>query len=184
MSSQQFPVPGGAVPHGSVGPPAAPAMTPAAPPGAYHVPVGGYQNPLGGYQPPRATTPHSRRLGAIALIAALVAAIVAPLASGMVALQIGGRVLMSDLFTASGDLVLAALSPVRTPVLWVEVLFWSGTVSGTVAIVLGIMAAAKKRGRGMGITAIVLAALGPGGFLLMTSILFGLGNATGVSPAS
>lgn len=199
MSTPQFPVPGGDSP---VGPPPPPASVPAkvptppagapappaAPPGAFGVPVGGYQPggyPGGGYQVPPNTPPASRTTGATALILALVAAIVVPVVAAVMAYQIGAvlpnaRIGIDSSFT--GDL--AVLAPVRTQVLWAEIAFWSGTVLGIVAIVLGIIAAARRRGRGLGITAIVLAALGPFGFFLAVSVLLGIGAAASVSGAS
>ncbi|MFD5226811.1 hypothetical protein ACFWHT_14440 [Microbacterium sp. NPDC058342] len=149
---------------------------PAAPPGAYGVPVGGYLMPVGGYQVPPTERAPSKRTGALALVAALLAAVVAPIVGGVLALQIGLQVLIDDLILMSGDIAFSALSPVRTQVLWIEITFWAATVLGVAALVLGIVATARRRGRGMGITAIVLAVLGPAFFFFGASILFGVGN--------
>lgn len=149
---------------------------PPPPPGAYDVPVGGYQAPAGGYEMPTGTPPAGRGTGVIALLASLVAAVVAPIVAGVIALQIGMQVPLEALITPTGDVVWSALTPVRTQVLWIEILFWVGTAIGILALVLGIVAAVRRRGRGAGITAIVLAVLGPLGFFLLTSILMGVGN--------
>lgn len=161
-------------------PPGTPSVPlPPAPPGAIGVPVGGYQNPIGGYSAPPVTPPPSKRTGALALVVALFAAVVVPVTSGILAMQIGARVLIGDFLTESGEVLLATLSPVRTQVLWMEILFWTGTVLGIVALTLGIIATARRHGRGMGITAIILSALGPVGFLGLSSILFGMGTGVG-----
>lgn len=153
-----------------------PVPVPPAPPGAYGVPVGGYRSPIGDYQVPPAERPPSRRLGGIALVAALLAAVGAPIVAGILSLRIGMRVQLDRVLDATGEIVWAALSPVRTEVLWVEILFWVATALGILAIVLGIIATARRRGRGLGVTAIILAVIGPVGFLLLVSVLFGVGS--------
>lgn len=155
-------------------PPAAP-LPQAPPPGAYRVPVGGYQAPIGGYSAPAATAP-SRATGALALVASLIAAVVAPIVAGALALRIGLLVSVNDLVSAAGDFVVAALSPARTETLWAEIMFWLGTALGLFAIVGGIIAVARRRGRGMGIAAIVIAAIGPVLFFLAVTLMFGIGN--------
>ncbi|WP_298865304.1 hypothetical protein [uncultured Microbacterium sp.] len=173
MTEPQFPAPG-AQPHGSIPPvPRAPAP----PPGAYGVPVGGYQAPVGGYQVPPQAPRRARTTGLIALLSALVAAVVAPVLAGVLGLQIGLQVRLEDIADpATGAVSPAALSPVRTQVLWLEVLFWGATVIGILALILGIVATARRRGRGMGVFAIVLAAIGPLGFFLLFGVLLGVGN--------
>lgn len=158
-----------------------PPPAPPAPPGTYGVPVGGYRAPVGGYQVPPTTPVPSRRTGAVALIAALLAAVVAPIVAGILSLRIGMRVQLDEVLAASGDVVWSALSPVRTQVLWIEILFWTGTALGILALALGIAATVRSSGRGMGITAIGLAFIGPAGFLLLVSVLFGVGNGIGLS---
>jgi hypothetical protein len=179
MSDPQFPVPGGPQPYGSI-----PPVPPAPPPGAYSVPVGGYQAPVGGYQapvggyqvPPQVPQP-PRTTGLIAMLSALVAAVVAPVLAGVLGFQIGIRVRLEDLAdSATGAVSLAALSPVRTQVLWLEILFWAATAIGILALVLGIIATARRRGRGMGVSAIILAAIGPLGFFVLFGVLLGAGN--------
>lgn len=163
---------------GQPGYPAPPAYP--APPGAYAVPVGGYQAPVGGYTVPPVAPPASRMLGVFALIAALLAAIVVPILGGVFGFEIGTRVRAADLESAADDL--SILSPARMQVLWAEIAFWSGTVLGVLAIVLGIIATAKRRGRGLGIFAMVLAALGPAFFFLATFVMMGVGTATSTLP--
>ncbi|MDQ0615860.1 hypothetical protein QF046_003501 [Microbacterium sp. W4I4] len=186
MSTPQFPVPGGDSPVGPPPPPAtAPAGVPAAPPGAYGVPAGGYPaggHPVGGYQVPPAAPPAPRTTGAMALIVALIAVIIVPIVAAVMAYQIGA-ILPNARIGIDSSLAddLSILTPVRTQVLWAEVAFWSGTVLGVGAIVLGIIAAAKRRGRGLGVTAIVLAVLGPFGFFLAVSIFLGIGAAASAS---
>lgn len=174
MSDPQFPAPGGPQPYGSV-PPA--PRAPAPPPGAYSVPVGGHQNPVGGYQVPPQDPRPPRTTGLIAMLSALLAAVVSPVLAGVIGFQIGLQVSLEDLADpATGAVSPAALSPVRTQVLWLEVLFWSATAVGILALILGIIATARRRGRGMGISAIVLAAIGPVGFFVLFGVLLSVGN--------
>lgn len=182
MSTPQFPAPGGDRPVGPPPPPAGVPAPPAAPPGAYHVPVGGYPVSTGGYpggyQVPSAPA-GSRTTGAVALILALLATIVVPVVAAAIAFQIGSllpntRISVDSSFKDD----LSMLTPARTQVLWAEITFWTGTVLGIGAIVLGIIATAKRRGRGLGITGMVLAALGPVGFFLAVSIFLGIGAVT------
>lgn len=153
-----------------------------APPGAYGVPVGGYQVPVGGYSVPPTAPPASAAMGVVALIAAFIAALVIPALGGVFGYQIGVLVPAADLAETAGD-DLSILSPARTQVLWTEIAFWTGTVLGIAAIALGIVATAKRRGRGQGITAIVLAGLGPVLFFTATLVLFGVGAAAAMVPA-
>jgi hypothetical protein len=53
------------------------------------------------------------------------------------------------------------LTPVRDWVLMGEIAFWAGTAIGIWALVQGIVAIATRRGRGAGIAAVVIAAVGP-----------------------
>ncbi|MFD5215940.1 hypothetical protein [Microbacterium sp. NPDC058345] len=185
-------------PHGAVPPPPAtpfpapgplaadsgvPAPGYQAPAGAYRVPVGGYQAPAGGYSVPPTTPPASAGLGVFALIAALLAGVVIPVIGGVLGHEIGVRVPAADIAATTGD-DLSFLSPARTQVLWAEISFWAGTVLGVAAIALGIVATVKRRGRGQGIAAIVVAALGPLLFFGATFVLFGIGTATGMMAAA
>ncbi|UWF76921.1 hypothetical protein [Microbacterium neungamense] len=165
-------------------PPSAVPPVPAyqAPPGAYRVPVGGYPAPAGSYTVPDAAPRASATMGILALVLALLAAIGAPLLGGVMGFQIGR--ILPDVFAtgaASGITSTALLSPARDQVLWAEIAFWAGTVLGTAAFVLGIVATVKRRGRGQGIAAIVLAALGPVLFGVTVSVLIGFGAAAGAA---
>ena len=73
--------------------------------------------------------------------------------------------------------LLALLSPVRTLVLWAEIGFWAGTVLGIWALIQGIVAIATRRGRGQGIAAVVIAALGP----IAYGVAVGIGETLGVA---
>lgn len=132
----------------------------AAPNGAYAAPVGGYAQ---GYPAPAPSeAPQTRTLGMIALIIALIAAVGTSFVGAYAALEIGRNALTPEtLMSANTANVLSFLSPVREYVLWLEISFWAGTALGIWALVQGIVATVKRRGRGMGIGAIILAALGP-----------------------
>ncbi len=162
-------------------PVAPPPAVPQAPPGAYTVPVGGYQAPVGGFVVPPAEPPASPVTGIVALIAALVAAVVVPVVGGILAFQIGTLVPTTEIST-TGATDLSVLSPARTQVLWAEIAFWAGTVIGTCAFVLGIVATVKRRGRGQGIAAIVLSALGPALFFGAVFVLLAAGGISAVVP--
>lgn len=178
---QGSPLPQGSpVPPGSVLPQGSePWQVP--PPGAYRVPVGGYQAAVGGYVAPTAPAP-SRATGAVSLAAALIASVVTPVVAGVLALQIGLAVSVDDLVSGSGEFVIAALSPARIQTLWAEIMFWLGTALGLFGLIGGIIAVARRRGRGMGIAAIVIAALGPGAFFLAVTLAYGIGNGIAFDP--
>ena len=172
MTDPQLPPPYQAVP---------PAPGYAAPPGAYRVPVGGYAEPSGTYGVPQASAPASRTLGTLSLVLGLLAAVVAPIIVAFPVYEIGRRV-PEALVRLSGDTsatALALLSPARDQVLWAELTFWSATVVGIAAVVLGILAIARRRGRGQGIGALVAAVLGPAIFLVVAGIALAAGTATG-----
>lgn len=175
---QAFPTP--QVPAAPYGYPAGPPASgyPAAPPGAYQVPVGGYAAPAGAYAVPETTTRRSRLLGLLSLILALIAAVVMPIIAGINAFVIG-RVIPPGMTTSRGDLRI--FSPVRDQVLWTELSFWTGTLLGIAAIVLGIIAIRRKQGRGAGIAALVVAALGAVIFAIVLVIALGAGSASGLA---
>lgn len=159
-------------------PPSASAPVPqAAPPGAYQVPVGGYAAPSGGYTVPAAAPRASGLLGILALIFAVVAAVVTPIVVGITGFEIGRR-LPQGISTTSDDL-LSVLSPARDQVLWAELSFWTGTILGIAAIVIGIIAIRKKQGRGAGIAALVVAVIAPMIFFVVLTIAFSTGSAAG-----
>lgn len=161
--------------------PAAYAQAPApqAPPGAYQVPVGGYAAPQGGYAAPQVAAAASGGfLGILALILGGIAAIVIPIIAGIAGFEIGVR-LPSGVDTTDPDF-LSALSPARTQVLWAEISFWTGTLLGIAAIVVGIIAIRKKQRRGLGIAGLILAVLGAGIFWIALLVTVSIGTATGI----
>ncbi|MBY6062481.1 hypothetical protein [Microbacterium esteraromaticum] len=158
-----------------------PSIPPPPPSGAYTVPVGGYTAPTGSAPAPFAPPPApAKTLGALALVAAFLAAVVAPIIGASLAFTVGTVVPATavDVDTTFTD-DLALLSPARIQVLWAEITFWAATAIGVAAIVLGIIAGVTRRGRGMGIAAIVIAAIGPVFFFVGVGILFGIGAAVG-----
>ncbi|MEJ1088398.1 hypothetical protein WDU99_08720 [Microbacterium sp. Mu-80] len=162
------------------GPPPPPPAPYAPPTGAYGVPVGGYTAPAGGYTVPSTERPASRGAGAIALIAAVLAAVVMPILGAVFAFQIGALLPVEYIdvdTTLENDL--AALSPARIQVLWAEIAFWAGTALGVLALVMGIIAVARRRGRGLGIAAIVVAVIGPVLFFVAVFVMLGIGAAVG-----
>lgn len=179
--------PGGYAPFGAVPPapqggapvPGSPSPQPA-PPGAYQVPVGGYAAQIGAYAPPTPPAPQSPLLGILSLIFSLVAAVVTPLVVGFASYEIGRRIPEGISVMGEPDL-LAILSPARDQVLWAEISFWTGTVLGIAAIVIGIIAIRRRQGRAQGITGIVLAAVAPAVFFLILGIAISLGAATGTA---
>jgi hypothetical protein len=76
----------------------------------------------------------------------------------------------------------AVLSPVREWVLTGEIAFWVGTVLGIWALVQGIVAIVTGRGRGAGIAAVIVAALGPFvfGAVVQGFLSAGLAAGTGI----
>jgi hypothetical protein len=141
---------------------------------------------VGGYAPPR-TAPGSRTLGAVAFILSLAAALVAPIVASVAGLRIGSGIGYEQLMALSTGsdsegLLLSALTPVRGDVLVAEIAFWSGSVLGIWAIVQGIVAIATRRGRGFGVAAIVIAAIGPVVFFTLLALFIGLGAAGSVPP--
>lgn len=176
-----YPAPTGApvYPHLAGQQPGAPTYQ-AAPPGAYQVPVGGYTAPAGAYQAPVIGEKKSGLMGILALILAIVAAVVMPIVAGVAGFDIGRRV-PGGLDTTDPDL-LAILAPARDQVLWAEISFWTGTILGIAAIVIGIIAIRKKQARGAGITALILAVLGPFIFWAVLLVTLSTGTATGFLP--
>lgn len=157
---------------------AAPPAYQSAPPGAYQVPVGGYSAPAGDYQAPATEPKKSGMLGILALVAAGIAALIIPIIAGFTSFEIGTR--LPGGFDATGSDALAALAPARDQVLWTEIAFWTGTVLGIAAIVIGIIAIVKKKGRGAGIAAVVVAALGAVVFWVVVGVMLPAGVAAGL----
>ncbi|UYO96122.1 hypothetical protein OED01_10950 [Microbacterium sp. M28] len=151
-----------------------------APVGAYQAPAGGYQSAAGPYEVPAPPAPQSRTTGVLSLILSLAAAVVIPILGAVAAWEIGRRLpgTVDALEPADMD-SLAFLAPARDQVLWAEVSFWTGTVLGIVAFILGILAIVKRRGRGMGIAGIVGAVIGPVIFFTAVFIALSIGAAVG-----
>lgn len=159
--------------------PGGPASGYAAPTGAYAAPVGGYDAPEGAYRAPEQQTPRSAVMGVVSFVLSVVAAVVAPIVGGIAGYQIGFRLpsVMGDVDTNTSDL--SYLAPVRDQVLMGEIGFWAGTLAGIAAIVLAIIAIAKRQGRVWGIIALVLAVIGPVIFFMALSIALGIGASAG-----
>ncbi|MEJ1155940.1 hypothetical protein [Microbacterium marmarense] len=139
---------------------AAPSARPFAPPAGYSMPPG-YSAPAqqrGAGAPP--AQKRSAALGVVPLLLSLFAAIVVPVALGLAAFEIGQGALTQNVLT-SAQFSPATLTPVREWVLFAEIAFWVGTVCGTWALIQGIVAIVRRRGRGAGIAAVVLASAGP-----------------------
>lgn len=143
------------------------------------MPVGGYDAPAGAYSTPDATPRPSGLLGMLALMLALVAAVVPAVIAGISAIEIG-RVLPQGITTTTAD-DLGILSLARDQVLWAELAFWFGTVIGIAAIVLGIVAIAKKRGRSTGVAAIIVAVLAAAIFFIILVAALVAGSAAGLA---
>ncbi|HWV48869.1 MAG TPA: hypothetical protein VN035_05375 [Microbacterium sp.] len=153
-----------------------------APVGAYQAPVGGYQSAVGPYAAPTAPEPQKRTTGVLALILSLVAAILIPIFGAVTAFAVGTIIpgALEDMTSADLD-SLAFLAPARDEVLWTEISFWTGTVLGIAAFVLGILAIVKRRGRGQGIAAVVVSVLGPIVYFTAVFIALGIGTAAGAA---
>lgn len=192
----QPPVPAPAAPTGWVAPSAPPFGTPTAPPAQAYAMPAGYAPPVGyvpgaqvgpgsapGYGSAHAAArPTGRGLGVVALIVAVIATVGAALVVGVAAFAIGvgtGREIA--LMPRGGDFEWAALAPVRDSVLLAEVAFWIGTALGLWALVQGVIAMVKDRGRGFAIAAVVIAALGPVLFFVVLQGFLSAGYAAGSS---
>jgi len=166
-----------------------------APPPQWYAPPQGYTPPQGYAPPPQGygpyTPPPAQRitrgapgLGVVALVLAVVAAvgttIIASIAGFSIGLGTGREIVLRP---TDIDFDWSILTPVREWVLIGELAFWAGTVLGIWAIVQGIVATAKNRGRGWGIAAIVVAGLGPIVFVICVQIFLGFGFASGASTA-
>ena len=109
-----------------------------------------------------------------------VAAVVAPVVAGIAGFEIGRRI-PGGLDTTDPEF-LSILSPARDQVLWAELSFWTGTILGIAAIVIGILAIRKKQARGAGIGALVVAVLGPIIFWVVLFVAVSTGTAAGFLP--
>jgi len=182
---------------------APPGAAPFGPPSGSTPPAGSYAPPRG-YAPPAGfpaasavsvPAPHGPRassaaparrgkaVGVVALVLAITATVGAGVIAGIASFRIGlgaGREISSRPFT--GDFDWTVLTPVRDWVLLGEVSFWAATALGVWALVQGIIAIVTARGRGAGIAAVIIAALGPVGFALMVQgfLSAGLASGTGI----
>jgi hypothetical protein len=160
------PAPPYAAPPYAAQPYAAPPIPQYAPqqpaPPAYALPNPGY----GQYVPQRAVSapPGAPGLGLVAFFLGLAAAIVAPVIGSIAAYNIGsglGAGIVTSIERLNANLDPSVFTPVREWVLMGEVAFWAGSVLGIWALIQGIIAITKNRGRGWGVAAVVLATLGP-----------------------
>lgn len=165
----------------------APAPSPgyAGPPPGYS--SGPYAPPyvLPGAQAPVAQTPapadRSPAPGIVALVAALVAAVVAPGVVAVAAFNVGlGAAGGADQAMTQTGFDLSFLSPVREWVLLGEISFWAGTALGVWALAQGIVAIVRRSGRPQAIAAVAVAAVGPAVFGLALQIALTAGFAAGV----
>ncbi len=158
--------------------PAPPVYAP--PPGAYAAGPAGYQQIGGPYTPPAPGAPASSAIGVWALVLALIALIVPSVMAWVTGFAIGAGIGESDLLMLgeSDPDSLAFLAPVRDQVLWAEIAFWGGTVLGLWALVQGIVAIARRRGRGQGIGAVVLAVVASGSYWIVLFVALTAGATT------
>lgn len=152
-----------------------------APPAGYAPPPQGY----GPYVPMAASAPPARRgpvLGIVAFVLAMLAAVGATIVGAIAGYSIGlGTGRSIALQPMDIDFDWSILTPVRDWVLLGEAAFWTGTVLGTWALVQGIVAIVKDRGRGWAIAAVILAVLGPIAFAVAVQALLTAGFASGAS---
>lgn len=147
--------------------PAPPAGAYAPPPG--YAPAQGYTAaPVAASVPAYGTPAAVKRsgvLGVVALALALVATIGAGVVGAIASFRIGlGAAHEMTSRPLSADFDWSILTPVRDWVLLGEIAFWVGTALGVWALVQGVVAIVTARGRGAGIAAVVIAALGPFAF--------------------
>ncbi|WP_295789218.1 hypothetical protein [uncultured Microbacterium sp.] len=128
------------------------------------------------------TAPPARRnrrpVGTWALLLSIVAGVLAPAVGGFAAYRVARGAAPGLASSTSTTFDWRILSPVRDLVLVGEVSFWAGTAIGITALVLGIVAIARRAGRGAGIAAVVVAALGPAVFTLLAVVAAVAGLAT------
>lgn len=171
MSDPQLPPP-------PPGPAAPPAYSP--PAGAYTAGPAGYQDAYGPYVPAPQSGKPSSILGILALVIALVSLVVSSALGTIAGFEIG-RVLgeLDPQLTGVNTADLSFLAPAREQVLLAEIGFWVGTVLGIWALVQGIIAIVRRRGRGAGIGAVVVSVLAPGVYFGLLTLAFSFGIAAG-----
>jgi hypothetical protein len=156
-----------------------------APPPAYQPPAG--STAAGSYPPPPAGEPATgtkgpARLGIIAFVAALAAAVIGSVIAFIAGMQGGSLAQYADV--TGGSTVDADSLPPEGQQLAISagvLAFVAFAVWGILALwglIQGIVAAVKNRGRGWGIAAIVIAVLGVGA----VAIFYGVGVAAGIAP--
>ncbi len=119
-------------------------------------------------------------LGLAALIVAITAAVVPAILVAVSAFRIGlgaGRELATRPLDADFDW--SVLTPVRDWVLLAEVSFWVGTVLGVWAIVQGVVAIVRQRGRGLAIAAVIIAVVGAVAYAVALQAFLTAGLAAG-----
>lgn len=151
-----------------------------APPPGYAPPPQGY----GPYVPSRPPAPASEGSGlgvvafALAVLAAVGTSVVGSVAGYNIGLGTGRQIALQPMDV---DFDWSILTPVREWVLMGELAFWAGTILGIWAIVQGIIAIVKNRGRGWGIAAVVVAVIGPIAFATGVQAFLAVGFASGAS---
>jgi hypothetical protein len=121
-------------------------------------------------------------LGVVAFLFAVIAALGATILGSIAGFHIGlgtGREIALQPMDIDFDW--SMLTPVREWVLLGELAFWGGTFFGIWAIVQGIIAIVKNRGRGWGIAAVIVAAIGPIAFATGVQAFLAAGFASGAS---
>ncbi|WP_454118557.1 hypothetical protein [Microbacterium lacticum] len=153
-------------------------------------PVSGYPGPghPGVVTAPPQTPERSRTLGVVSLVLAIAAVVgsialsaITGFAAASGAMHHAVGMSPDGLENLTEQQLLALLSPVRGLVLWAEIGWWAGTVLGIAALALGITAIATRRGRGLGIAAVVIAAAGPIVYALVVGVFVIAGIAAGAS---
>lgn len=148
----------------------------APPAGAYVAPAGGYQQYPGAYGRPAAPA-GAKGLGTVALILALAALIIPTIIAAVTGYTIGAELGERGIETLGRTSDLSMLTKVRDSVLWAEIAFWLGTALGIWAIVQGFIAIGKRRGRGAGIAAVIIAFVAPGFYFFTLFLVMGIGAA-------
>ena len=139
--------------------------------------------PVGTLLTPPPSPPRRRPLGTLGLVLSILAAVVASAVGGFASFRIARGAGAEFVARGGASVDWRLLSPVRDFVLLAEIAFWSGTALGIAALTVGIVATARNLGRGPGIAAIVIAALGPFVFaaLVLLALTAGAGGLVGTA---
>lgn len=145
--------------------------------GTYATPYSQPQYPQYGQQLGAPLGAGKKTLGVVALIFGLIASF----GSALMAFLTGGPAVkrFGEYVTQYGpiedpdleDIDLSFFAPVRDSILWAEVSMWIGSIAGITAIVIGIIAIAQRKGRALGVFALILGILGP--FIWAVGLLLG-----------